>query len=393
MGSLRQWRRASAAVVALGVLATACTDGTRPSPDAVVTTTSSSVVAPVSVARPSPSGLKAVCPDPVVIQLDRPIDVWSLPLIGVTAVDGRTGASAYRGALLDPLSVLPLGIDIEIRTKATIGSSSVIDAMASDPQILLGAVSTDDLLGAKENVRAVFAPWERNDVALTWPSAFGGTAAELPPGSKPTPPPAGVSPDVVEYLDRSGLFKAPKTSTQTTLRPLDGAVTTTVAPPVSPGWVQILTNPFVTKNPAITVQLIDELGWEPYPFVFTTTDDTRGRYEQCLRGLIPVLQGGAVRVTREPERLSANLATISAKLFAPIDITATVAAAQVAIDLGLIGNGSDATIGDVAAARLAQYTRAQADAKGETVDEFPVLERQLRARIDARFIDPLIGRS
>ena len=380
-------------VVVLGVLNSACTDGTRPSPDAVITTTSSSIVAPVSVARPSPSALKSVCPDPVVIQLDRPVDVWSLPLVGVTAVDGRTGASAYRAALLDPLSVLPLGIDIEIRTKATIGTTSVIDAMAKDPQILLGAVSTDELLGANENLRAVFAPWERNDLALTWPSTLGRTAAELPPGSKPAAPPAGVNPDVVEYLDRSGLFKAPKTSTQTTLRPLDGAVTTTVAPPATPGWVQILTNPFVTKNPAVTVQLVDELGWEPYPFVLAATDDTRARYEQCLRGLIPVLQGGAVRVTREPDRLSANLGTISAKLAAPLDISATVASAQVAIKVGLIGNGSDATIGDVAAARLAQYIRAQADAKGETVDEFPVLERQLRARIDGRFIDPLIGRS
>ena len=370
-----------------------CTDGTKPSPDAVVTTTSSSIVAPVSVARPNPGALKSVCPDPVVIQLDRPIDVWSLPLVGVTAVDGRTGASAYRAAMLDPLSVLALGIDIEIRTKATIGTTSVVDAMASDPRILLGAVSTDELLAAPQSVRAVFAPWERNDVALTWPATLGRTAAELPPGSKPVAPPAGVSLDVIDYLDQSGLFKARKASTQTTLRPLEGAVTTTVAPPASPGWVEILTNPFVTKNPALTVQLIDELGWEPYPFVFASTDATRVRYEQCLRGLIPVLQGGAVRVTREPERLSANLATISSKLGRPIDITTTVASAQVAIEVGLIGNGSDATIGDVAAARLAQYTRARADAKGETVDEFPVLERQLRSRIDSRFIDPLIGRS
>ncbi len=381
------------AVVAVVAVVASCTDGTRPSPDAIVTTTSSSVVAAASVPRPSPSALKDVCPDPIVIQLDRPVDVWSLPLVGVTAVDGRTGAAAYRGAMLDPLSILPLGIDIEIRSAATIANGSVLDAMARDPQILLGAVSTDDLLSAKDTVRAVFAPWERNDLALTWPSTLGRTAAELPPGSKPVAPPAGVTPDVVEYLDKSGLFKASKTTTPTTLRPLDGAVTSTIAPPASPGWVQILANPFVTKNPALTVQLVDELGWEPYPFVFAATDDTRIRYEQCLRGLIPVLQGGAVRVTRQPERLSGNLGAISAKLGTPIDITATVASAQVAIENGLIGNGNDATLGDVAAARLAQYTRARAVANGETVDEFPALERKLRARIDAKFIDPLIGRS
>jgi hypothetical protein len=380
-------------LLAVGVALAACTDSTRPSPDAVVTSTSTSIVAAASIPRPNPSGLKDVCPDPIVIQLDRPVDVWSLPLVGVSAVDGRTGASAYRGAMLDPLSVLPLGIDIEIRTAATIANGSVLEAMTRDPQILLGAISTDDLLEAKDNVRAVFAPWERNDLALTWPSTLGRTAAELPPGSKPTAPPGGVTPDVIEYLDRSGLFKASKTTAPTTLRPLDGAVTSTIAPPTSLGWAQILNNPFVTKNPALTVQLVDELGWEPYPFVLAATDDTRVRYEQCLRGLIPVLQGGAVRVTRQPERLSANLGTISAKLGTPIDITATVASAQVAIENGLIGNGSDATLGDVAAARLAQYTRARAVAKGETTDEFPVLERQLRARIDARFIDPLIGRS
>ena len=99
-----------------------------------------------------------------------------------------------------------------------------------------------------------------------------------------------------------------------------GPLRATTAPtPITPGWAQLLANPFVTQNPNLTYQLVDELGWEPYPFVMVATEQTRSRYEQCLRGLIPVLQGGSVRVAREPERLTANLGTISAKLGAPID--------------------------------------------------------------------------
>lgn len=369
-----------------------CTDTTKPSPDAVETIPTTSTIA-TSAARPNPSDLATVCPDPIVIQLDRPVDVWALPLVGVSAVDGLTGAAAYRGAMLDPLSVLPLGIDIEIRTKATLADASVLDALDRDPTILLGAVSTSDLLAAKPTVRAVFTPWERNDLALTWPAAVAKTADELPPGSAPTEAPPGVSGDVVTYLDKSGLFTAPKNVSLTTVPPLENAVTTTTPTPVTPGWAQLMSNPFVSQNPGLTFQLVDELGWEPYPFVFVATDVVRARYEQCLRGLIPVLQGGAVRVAREPERLTANLGTISAKLGTPIDVSSTVTAANLAISLGILGNGSDATIGDVAAARLAQFTRASATAKGETAEEFSKLERQLRAKIDPRFIDPLIGRS
>ena len=381
-----------AAVVALTVVLVACTDGTRPSPEAVETAPTTSTIA-TSLARPSPSALATVCPDPIVIQLDRPVDVWALPLVGVSAVDGLTGASAYRGALLDPLSVLPLGIDIELRTKATIANGSVLDALDRDPTILLGAISTEELLGARPTIRAVFAPWERNDLVLTWPAAAGKTAAELPPGSKPTEVPPGVSGDVFTYLDKSSLFSAPKSTSQTTVRPLANAVTTTTPAPVAPGWAQLMSNPFVTQNPGLAYQLVDELGWEPYPFVLAATNETRTRYEQCLRGLVPVLQGGAVRVAREPERLTANLGTISTKLGTPIDIPSTLTAASLAIGVGILGNGGDATIGDVAPARLAQFTRAIAVAKGETAEEFSKLERSLRIKIDPRFIDPLIGRS
>ena len=384
--------RRAIALILVGAGLVGCTDNTRPSPEAVETTPTTSTIA-TSLERPNPSALATVCPDPIVIQLDRPLDVWALPFVGVSSVDGLTGASAYRGAMLDPLSALPLGIDIEIRTTATITNGSVLDALDRDPTIMLGAISTDQLLAAKPGISAVFAPWERNDLALTWPTGLAKTAAELPPGSKPTAPPPGTSADVVTYLDRSGLFTAPRIAAPTTLRPLENAVTTTAPTPITPGWAQLLANPFVTQNPNLTYQLVDELGWEPYPFVMVTTEQTRFRYEQCLRGLIPVLQGGSVRVAREPDRLTANLGTISAKLGAPIDVPSMQLATALAVELGILGNGSDATIGDVSAARLAQFTRANAVANDGPAEEFSKLERQLRAKIDQRFIDPLIGRS
>lgn len=375
------------------LLLSACTDAAVPSPEAVETTTTSSTI-PVSIVRPSPKDLKTVCPNPVVIQLNRPVDVWALPFVGVSAVDGRTGAAAYRAAMLDPVSVLPLGIDIEIRTAQTIGGGSVIKAMKADPTIMLGAISTDELLKANSSIKAVFAPWERNDLAVAWPASLGAkTAAELPVGSKPSDPPPGVEKGVEAYLNASGLFAAPKTSPQTTVKPLADAVTTTLPPPVLLAWVQLMASPNVAQDTTLTVQPVDELGWEPYPFVMVATEATRTTYEQCLRGLIPVLQGGAVRVTREPDRLSANLATISARLITPVDIAVTSAAAALAIKLGIVGNGSDATLGDVAAARLAQFVRAKAIAAEGKAGEFPDLEREMRDKIDSRFIDPLIGRS
>ena len=382
-------------MVLLGALALGgCTTNVTPSPEAVITTPTTSTIPTTPVPRPTPIELKSVCPNPVVLQLNRPVDVWSLPLVGVTAVDGRTGASAYRAAMIDPLSALPLGLDIEIRTAATIGNGSVLAAMRSDPTILLGTVSTEELLAAEPSIKAVFAPWERNDLALTWATSLGAkTAAGLPPGSSTSPLPAGTNPAAPDYLKKSGIFTAAKIAVRTTVRQVENAVTTVPAPPAQLDWAQLFTNPFVTQNANLTVQLVDELGWEPYPFVMVASDATFARYDQCLRGLIPVLQGGAVRVGREPERLAANLATISAKLGSPVDVATVVVTINVATTLGILGNGADSTLGDVAAARLAQFTRAISVAAGDKPEEFPVLERALRAKVEGRFIDPLIGRS
>lgn len=376
------------------IAATGCTSVATPSPDAIETvpTTSTMVVAPLP--RPTPGELRTVCPNPVVIQLNRPIDVWSLPFVGVTAVDGRTGASAYRAAMIDPISVVPLGLDIEIRTAATIANGSVVNAMIKDPTILLGAVSTEDLLAAAPQIKAVFAPWERNDLALTWNASLNAkAAAALPPGSHPVALPVGINPDVITYVQKSGLFNPPKTSTRTTIRPIENAVSTTIPPPAELDWAQLFSNPFVTQNRNLTVQLVDELGWEPYPFVLAATDTTRSSYDQCLRGLIPVLQAGAVRVGREPDRLAANLGTISAKMGTPVDIPTVVATITVATEFGILGNGADSTLGDVAAARLAQFTRALGVATDQKTEEFPAIERTLRAKVDGRYIDPLIGRA
>lgn len=376
------------------VAATGCTSAATPSPDAVESVPTTSTIAVTPLPRPSPGELRTVCPNPVVIQLNRPVDVWSLPFVGVTAVDGRTGASAYRAAMIDPLSVLPLGLDIEIRTAATIGNGSVIDAMVKDPTVLLGAISTEDLLAADPNIKAVFAPWERSDLALTWGAALNAkTAAALPPGSRPVALPVGVNPGVDSYLQKSGLFNPPKASTRTTSRPIENAVSTTVPPPAQLDWAQLFTNPFVTQNANLTVQLVDELGWEPYPFVLATTDAARSAYDQCLRGLIPVLQGGAVRVGREPDRLAANLGTVSAKLGTPVDIATVTVTIAVATRFGILGNGANSTLGDVAAARLAQFTRALDVATDQKTQEFPALERSLRAKVDDRYIDPLIGQA
>ena len=112
--------RRAIALILVGAGLVACTDNTRPSPEAVETTPTTSTIA-TSVERPNPGALATVCPDPIVIQLDRPLDVWALPFVGVSAVDGLTGASAYRGAMLDPLSVLPLGIEMRKSLKLAAG--------------------------------------------------------------------------------------------------------------------------------------------------------------------------------------------------------------------------------------------------------------------------------
>ena len=365
--------------------------------------------------RPDAASMEGVCPNPVVIQLAGPPDLWALPYVGAMAVDGTVSAPGrYRAALLDPRSVTPTGIAIELRTAAALPQGQTVSqAMQTDPSILLGEVGTiESLESAGTPPLAVLAPWERSDAAFVWddrsqPDAI--TIADLNARLD-----AAVEAPLARYLTNSGL--ASTGASTAAERPativrvermradsalvgaidvgLDGAIDAAAGTPSAGAASEGAAVRVDQAREGISYQLVDETGWEPYEHSLATTATNASERSSCLRALVPLLQHATVRVAREPDRLTANLAVIAAKLGVPTDIERVRAMLRTAMATGILGNGPNATIGDLDQARVQQMVRALAISRNVTGVRTPIavtIIARAAAVTDRSFTDSTIG--
>ena len=396
---------ATAFVAALALGFSGCTSGSARLPTTTaVPTTAPEATPPV---RPDAASMQGVCPNPVVIQLAGPPDLWAMPYVGALAVDGSVAsAGRYSAALLDPRSVTATGINVELRTSAALApGQSVSQAMQADTSILLGEVGTVEALESvpKDRTLAVLAPWERADTAFVWDGRLQPDAITIADLDARLDAPAD-SP-LARYLVNSGLAPKPDAATRTS-----GAVAALAVTPVH--IVKVLSDPSLvaaiingldgrTEAPGdghdtkgTSFELVAETGWEPYEHSLATTPANAKDRASCLRALVPLLQHAAVRVSREPERLTANLAVIAAKLGVPTDLDAVRATLRAALAIGILSNGPNATIGDLDPARVQQMVRALSIARnlaGVRVPAAATVAARAAAVVDLSFTDSTIG--
>ncbi len=371
-------------VALTSVVLSACTGAPIPSPVLPDTTLA---VAPEDTApeRVEVSSLKSVCPNPVVVQIDGQMDFWSLPFVSLLAVDGFVSAGGYTASLLDPETVEPTGIQLQIRTGASLRpEQTVLQAMESDPSILLGMVDTESAFVAPKKSRpvAVFTPWERDDLAFVW--AASGPLAEVSNLADLGDTKVALEPTTpfVAYLIRTGLFKT--------------AQLVKTGAPVQ--MTRLLNDLSLYNDPTRHYQLLDETGWEPYTKSLTVSPENVKTRELCLRGLVPLLQQGILRIPREPDRLLANLGVISRKLGLGLDLIAYRRALDVALASGIMGNGPNSVVGDVEAARVTQYLRAREFAYSRlaasgkpTTTALGEVAAKPKELVNGSFIDQLVG--
>lgn len=402
------------AALALGV--SGCTSGggsARLPTTTGIPTTAPEATPPV---RPDAASMQGVCPNPVVIQLAGPPDLWAMPYVGALAVDGSVASAGhYSAALLDPRSVTPTGINVELRTSAVLApGQSVSQAMQADASILLGEVGTVEALESapKDRTVAVLAPWERADTAFVWDGRLQPDAITIADLDARLDAPADIA--LARYLLISGLVPKVEAATRTIAAAASPVTTVHIVKVLSdPSLVATIisgldsgTDAAAASPPAgatagdsqatrgTSFELVAETGWEPYEHSLATTRSNAKDRASCLRALVPLLQHAAVRVSREPERLTANLAVIAAKLGVPTDLTAVRATLRAALAIGILSNGPNATLGDLDPARVQQMVRALAISRNLTGVRVPVaaaVAARAAAVVDLSFTDSTIG--
>ncbi|MEV6949063.1 hypothetical protein AB0N07_45590 [Streptomyces sp. NPDC051172] len=348
-------------------------------------------------AAPAAQRLTGVCPKTVVVQVDWEPEAEHGPLYHLVGPGYSVDADKKR--VTGPLVIggKDTGVDIQIRAGGSaIGYQSVPSQMYVDKSITLGTVTTDVAISAsaKQPVTAVAALMKKSPQVLMWDPATH-------PGWKSIAD-IGKSDAKVVYVDGStyasllvskGLIK--KTQLDGSY---DGAPARFVA---NPGIAQqgfATAEPYIYQHEVsawkkpIKYQLLSDVGFTVYPESLSVRSGELKSLSPCLKKLVPVLQQSAADFAAEPSatvKLISDLVQQYNTGWVYSEGTGTFAAKQM-VELGILGNESDGSVGSFDMKRVASVLKTftpLVELSGAKVK--PGLTAQDLATDD--FTDPSIG--
>jgi hypothetical protein len=246
------------------------------------------------------------------------------------------------------------GVDVEIRAGGpATGYQTVSSLMYTDPDILLGYVSTDESIAqsAEMPTTAVFAAHDISPLMIMWdpatyPDAEGvedlveaGAVIRYFDGTA-----------YMEYLTSAGIIPADQTDGS-----YDGTPASFVAATgkdAQQGYASA--EPYVYENEVeswmkpVEYQLIDELGFRPYQDPLVVRSDDVSGASDCLTALVPVLQQAEVDYFESPDATNSLILDLVDQYDTGWVYTQGVAdySVETMLSEGISGNGDNDTLGD-----------------------------------------------
>jgi hypothetical protein len=358
--------RKAAVSAGLALLVAACSSGgATPAPSASATeaATTAPITPEPATAAPSPTeaaslldqDLTAVCPANVVIQTNwypEPDHAFTYQPIGATGtVDAEK--LTYSGPLGNT------GVTLEVRAGGpAVGYQQVTSLLYQDDSILLGYVGTDEAIQNSKDqpTISVLAPLEKNPQAVIWgdPSWDFTSVADI--GA------AGVTYLAFEgstYLDLwtgKGLLKPEQIDTsyqggEARFIAEDGKITQQAFVTSEPYRLEFETPEW--NKPVKFLLVGDALG--VYQSALSIRSDRLEANRACLEKLVPIFQQSIVDYYANPEPINTLLVDYVAKIQGGgFTLSAGLAAdsTKKAIELGLVSNAGNTTVGDVDTARV-----------------------------------------
>ncbi len=335
----------------------------------------------------------AQCPNPIVIQTDWFPEPEHGAIYNLTAGEGSVDAES--GRFTGPLAADP-SIEVEIRAGGPfVGSQQTVALMATDDDIFLGYVNTDEAISNFSDfpTTAVVAPLEINPQIIMWDP--GTYQIESWDDVKDTEAVinhfAGAS--YTEYLVGAGLVDEAQ---------LDGSYDGSPTRFIAEGGA-IIQQGFATQEPynyenvfdewgkPVESLLIHDSGYELYQGPLTILDsnlDDAAR--SCLAAFVPLVQQSMVDFQQDPT------ATNAAILQAVEDLDSFWQLSEESVSntvvqmgsLEIVGNGSDQTAGNFDTDRVGEVI----EVTGEQVPSISVPDG-LTAEdlVTNEFIDESIG--
>lgn len=308
-------------------------------------------------APPAASGsqsLKGVCPDPVVVQTDWWPEsehgaVYQLLGPGYKADAGKkrvTGPLVTQGK--------DTGVRLELRAGGpAIGFQQVSAQMHLDRSITLGFVATDEAasLSAKQPTLAVVSPLDLNPQMIMWDPRVHPefhTIADI--GQTNTKVLYFKSSTYMEYLIGSGILRRSQ---------VDGSYDGSPATFVASGG-KVAQQGFATSEPyvyehqlpqwrkPVAFQLVNDTGYPVYTSSLSIRPNEKSKLASCLQRLVPMVQRAQIDFVKSPDAVNKVIVQLDKdyKSGYPYDEGLAKFTAEQEIKLGIVGNGSDKTLGN-----------------------------------------------
>lgn len=315
---------------------------------------------PEQTAAPAGAGLVAVCPARIVVQTDWFPQAEHGGVYELLGDDASTDKDT--GATVGPLVVRgePTGLELEIRAGGPFLQSPVVTEMYSDDDIVLGYVGSDVAVSrfADAPTVAVFNALNVNPQVLLW-------NADLHPADAPLEQVVAEvgavyvfgEPSWVRFLEAKGLLDAAKVDSGYQGNPI--LATEDV---IHQGFVT--SEPYTYANLASGAiatghVLIHDLGWTNYPQNLAVRADRLDDLRPCLEQLVPILQQAQLDYIAAPDRTNARIVAAVEALDSwwSQSTGSTADSVNQQVELGIIGNGSTPTFGDLEPDRLNGFIR------------------------------------
>ena len=339
------------------------------------------------------TSLAAVCPSKIVVQTDwfpEPEEAGTYQLIGPGGtIDKKKGT--YTG------EIGKTGVQLEIRAGGPyIGQQQPVAQMYAHSEIMFGFADTGDQIRNSNKLPtvAVMAPLEKSPVVLLWDPAHYHfkSFADIKASNATVLYFEG---DVwMQYLLSKGLLNKSQ---------VDGSYDGSPTRFVSSGG-KVVQEGYATYevynyehnlkkwNKPVNYLLVYNAGYTAYQSSVVVRPGTITKYGACLKQLIPLWQQAQVNYIRNPKPVNNEMLQIVKALASYWTLTpdGEAAAAKQMQKLGIVGNGSNGTLGDF------DLTRVQ-----KLINEFvPMFKKAnvqtMKAGLKAgdivtnRFIDPKI---
>ena len=312
--------------------------------------------------------LSAVCPETIVIQTDWFPEAEHGALYEMVGENPTIDADAkiVSGPLVTQGGA-ETGVNIEIRTGGpAIGPQQVVSVMNQDADITFGYVASDEAIEnyAEIPTTAFVAPLEINPQIIMWdPATYPEveTIADLATANDGE----GVT---IRYFETGAYMQFLLADGQVTEAQLDGSYDG--GPSVfiaengaiaQQGFASAepynYENVFADWGKPVEFQLIHDAGWQAYAAPLAVLDSKKDELSDCMAAFAPVVQQATVDYVNDP--VETNQLIVQAvneyNDFWTYDEALGAASVELQVELGLVGNGPDATIGNFDEDRLAGF--------------------------------------